>query len=203
MEKISLTRLLAKIKMYNKRLAKVQFSPALLAKGNKELVELSKENETCLDELTSYTSIYDNTNNLKIVLNDANNTTKFDAGPLGKISIAQAIIIKNNVDKLVIINNQLKGELATAQYHRDEHNENLNAKIERLMSSKASSGSNDKKFISEITNSLNSIEKAAIVNEDKIKEKIEELQKDIDFIKDELDMYLSEVNASTFVEVES
>lgn len=164
--------------------------------------DLTKQIQADHDELQS---LINRRFNLKRQLIIANANTKVTVS--GKeYSIAEAIELKKLVPMKEAVVKGLRQQLNAVQAQLDKNADELRKACEQTANNLVGKDSDDvelrKATLEMVTKNLEDKNKFFILDPKNIRKRIEELDTEINEIKNELDYRLSEINATTFIEVD-
>lgn len=206
--KLSLHRALGELKMLNKRI--------LSAINENKYVgyQIGEENPkgfNSVDEFVStvkagYQSVNDlikRRNEIKSKLILANATTNVVVAGV-EMTIAEAIDQKDFIDYKKSLLNELKRQFALTDQHLERERRDMEIRLDKRLESDL--GSKDRKNhvqeVEEITENFKKRYEPKMVDPISIRATINKLQKEIEDFEVEVDSVLSEVNATTFIELE-
>ena len=164
--------------------------------------DLTKKIQADHDELNS---LIERRFKLKQKLIQANATTKITVGDR-EYSIAEAIELKNLVPIKELVLKGLRQQLNSVQKQLDKNDEELRAaaqsKIEAMLGDKDENKESRQAAIDFIMKNQEDSARFNILDPKNIRKRIEQLETEVSEIKNELDYKLSEINSTTFIEVD-
>lgn len=205
---MSLHRALAEIKLLDKRITQGYNNTDFVtyqigSEKPKKYASVEEFNQKATSALQSVFDLVKRRNEIKSKLILINATTKVKVGSV-EMTIAEAIERKSSIDYERGILIELKRQLALVNNHIElEHKSMLNRLDQRIT---ADLGSKDRKEnvkeVEEITEAFLKRYQPNLVDPIGIREKIAELEASIDEFETNIDYVLSEVNATTFIEID-
>ena len=212
MKKITLTEALSKLKLINKKieqkivkLSSVPFIDYRIGKSSKGQMtglteeEIKKDGESTLDSLNQLTK---NRDILKAKIAQANAKTEVDFGG-NKYTIVEIVELKKMLPQKKVILSKLQGIYSRTQREYSAALEESRNEVQEMLSKRLGSDAKNQNAeeIKKLSESLSELNKVVLMNPLKLEEIIEEMEQEIDFIENELDVKLSIVNAQTFIEI--
>lgn len=194
MEKISITRALNTIKLLDKRIQKKT------VQGNFVGLNILQEVITPKADFDSIISLINYRNRLKTALMVSNAKTTINVAGT-KMLIIEAIERKSSIEYNKFLLSQLKLQLNKSRKIVDDHNMNQERRLDALL--EANFGKDLKARSEEfksISDTFWNTNKAELVDELDLPNKIKELEEEIDDFESEVDLVLSESNAMTIIE---
>ena len=213
-KKLTLTEALAELKLLDKKIDKKIYELNL---GKFYLIDykVGKEKVTRKNKLTeqeikdkagsilqSLTDLMENRKILKAKIAEKNAVTKVTVN--GKdYTIVEAIERKNNLSKEKEVVEILLSQLDSINRKVTDINERANKEVDTLLEAKLSSDSKNQNAqeIENLTKILLENKIATIIDPLNINEIVEKLQNDIDEFERQVDVALSIVNATTYIEI--
>ena len=204
--KITIQRALTELKTIDDRITKkigalrpvaLERDGQLLDKSDKALFE-----SKALTDLQSLTDLVKRKNLLRGAINEANTVTKVNV--LGtKITIAQAIIMKDEVTQLELINRHLRSQYSIVSGNLISMNATTDKNALNLVTAALGNDAtrNSKEDILAITDPYLKKNTVTLVDPLGILEAISEKDEFIDNFRSDIDATLSEINATTFIEL--
>jgi len=194
-EKISLTQILAELKILDKRIEK-KISESTFAEvlvGEKLVNKVTTETRTkeINSDFQSIKDLLDRRTTLKSKLTLANATTDVTIADK-TMKVAEAIDLKTAIDLKKALINKLRKDFATASSKAEEQNR----RCQQDVAQKEKEGSS-KEFIEQIQKNF----QGSVLNPLDIATKLNDLEQEVFTFESEVDFKLSEVNALTKVEV--
>lgn len=206
--KMSLHRALAEIKLLEKRIAQGYNGADFVtyqigSEKPKRYASVEEFNQKAISSLQSVTDLIKRRNEIKSKLILVNATTTVKVGNT-EMTIAEAIERKSSIEFDRGLLMELKRQLSLINNRIElEHQSMLNRLDQRIT---ADLGSKDRKEnakeVEEITEAFLKRYQPNLVDPINIREKIAELEVAIDEFEANVDYVLSEVNATTFIEIE-
>jgi hypothetical protein len=197
-ETMSLTRALTQLKLLDKRLYKARIKCFITYKVGNEIHNQSCSAASNFDE---YSGLLKRRRAIKNALVVANATTQVKIGST-TMTIAEAIELKNSIKYERELKDALRSQLEQAEneinYENARAQERLDAQIEAMAGKSGKMRDEDYKSLEEVFWASN---KAVLIDEINIVEKIEELDEFIDEFMSEVDLVLSEINGRTDITI--
>lgn len=205
--KLSLHRALAELKMLNKRILGAmnegKYVTYQIGEEKPKVYQSKKEFEEAA--LAGYQSVNDlikRRNEIKSKLILANATTKVNIAGV-EMTIAEAIDQKDFIEYKQSLLNELKRQFAVAHQMIEREKEDMEKRLDKRLESDL--GSKDRKNhaaeVEEITENFLKRYNPTMVDPIKIREEIIKLDEEINTFTLEVDAVLSEVNATTTIEL--
>lgn len=206
--KMSLHRALAEIKLLEKRITQGYNSADFVtyqigSEKPRKYTSVEDFNEKAISAMQSVFDLIKRRNEIKAKLILANATTMVKIGGI-EVSIAEAIERKSSIefDRGVLM--ELKRQLSIVNSHMEAEHKNMLTRLDQRIT--ADLGSKDRKEnakeVEEITEAFLKRYQPNLVDPIDIRKKITELETTIDEFETNVDYALSEVNATTFIEIE-
>lgn len=207
---MTVARALTELKLLDKRIRKEtnNLEPVVAVKNSSEKIDgvLTKQ-EFAEETKSSYqkvTDLIDRRNKVKSAIVDSNSKTTVNVSGK-KMTRAEAIERKNSIDYEIGLLDRLKSTYYSAVTDQEARNAEVDRRLHSLLESSLSGESNSKSSEDDIDNiSKPFIRQNEVVLLDPldIKDKIEELEEDIDGFMSEVDFVLSESNVITNITIE-
>lgn len=199
MEKITITRALAQLKLLDKRIEKaIQKSIfATYTVGGKQVQEPYKPQ----DDLKSVEDLIKYRAKLKSAIMESNAKTKVKIGK-SKMSVVQAIEAKDSIKYKKLLLRKLRNDLRSVDGIVENINDDVKERLDQLV--QVSFGKDIKTSGAEydsIATPFLKKNEAKVVDSEKFKKIADELEEEIDTFESEVDLVLSESNAVTTIEV--
>lgn len=196
MEKLTVTRGLSTLKLLEKRIQK-KTEASFIGINISDGISISdiKSNYSSVMDLIKYR------NDLKaaIMISNAKTIVKINNE---EMTVAEAIDRKSSIEYLKLLVNSLKSQLMDARIVVDNHNRNQESRLDALL--EANFGS-DTKYKAEnfkaIADEFWKKNKAELIDPLDLPKKIELLTDEIDNFENEVDLVLSESNATTLLDL--
>jgi hypothetical protein len=213
MEKITLHRLLTELKTINLRITKRidSLEPIAVKRGNKLMVsgrtspasidEFIKDAES---EFQSVTDLIKRKYRLRSALLKANISTKVTICGV-EYSITEAIEMKDNLSLKQQLLSRLREQLSSSNIEFNNATEQVDRDFERMLTTQTSGITNKSdlaKVREDFRTAFYGLNEVSVVDPLKLKDKIDELTSEINDFTTEVDAALSEINATTLVEVD-
>lgn len=196
MEKITITRALSKIKLLDKKINKNTSAGKFVTYKVGQKIQ---EEITPIADFQSVQDLIKERNKLKVAVMLSNSTVEVSVG--GDVyKVIEAIERKTSIKYDVSLLKALRNQLDNARYRVDDQNEDVQRRLDKLL--EASVGKDGKQDdIKAIVEPFEKRNLAALEDQLGIEAKIEELETFIDDFLSEVDLSLSESNATTLIEV--
>lgn len=206
MEKITIARGLSEIKLLDSRITKeinnAQFVSNVTGKKTltnhnltkDDFSKSSKASKQSIEDLIARRKLIKQ----KIVL--ANATTKVKIGK-DEYFIAEAIERKSSISHDIAYLNKLKQNLQQVETDLNNRNNNMENKLDSLLSDKMSSDKSKSEEVIEFQKSYRELNETKIYDVLGVKELIKKLELDIDEFQSEVDFALSHINSITEIEI--
>ncbi len=196
---ITVTRGLVELKTLDRRIKKALDSAVFITyKCKSEDSTKEKITDTKCQQITD---LIERRKNLKAAIVQSNAITKVVISK-NKYSVAEAIERKNSIAYDQSLLNEMKEQLGYVTSRVEIYNEKVQGKLDGML--EKSFGSNQKTNVAELQSFSESYLKsnrAEVVDPFKLSEKIEKLEDDIMKFESEVDLILSESNATTRIVV--
>lgn len=196
MEKLTVTRGLSTLKLLEKRIHK---------KAESTFISVNISDQTNSSDIKgNYDSIMDlikYRNDLKaaIMLSNAKTIVTINNE---EMSVAEAIDRKSSIAYLKLLVNSLKEQLMDARMIADNHNRNQESRLDALLEANFGSDTKHKaENFKTIADEFWKKNKADLIDPLDLQKKIETLTEEIDNFENEVDLVLSESNATTFLDL--
>lgn len=207
--KLTLTRALQEIKLLDSKIEKqIKYLEPVALMKCKELIGnnvmgIKSEQEFInkfKSDLESIKDLRSNRDIIKQALMHANASTSIEINGV-KYTIVEAINKKANIEVDRLLRNTLSSKYIKLFKEKESANENLQYKIDNMLSAKSGSNKQESKDVLEATTkAMKTLEEVSIINAEVVK-MIETLDEDIDTFLSEVDLCLSEINAKTEITV--
>ena len=197
MEKISITRALNTLKLLDKKISKsIESSQfANYTVGGKSYLDKYTPNEDLqsINDLISYRA------RLKSAIMASNAVTLVTVGDI-KMTVVQAIETKDSIKYRKQLLRKIKQDLANVERIVTDTNEQVQVRLDRLVEASLGSDKSKSEYdaIAKPFLEKNEAKSVDSVKYDKI---AKDLEAEIDLFESEVDLVLSESNATTFIEV--
>jgi hypothetical protein len=201
-KKMSIHRALAELKLLGKKIMSLTQEISLVEKikegskinGHLTVEEFQKKAQSNWD---SVSSLIKNKRAIKCAIVASNAITEVTIG--GKtMTVADAITEKDNIEFKKMLLSRLIAQERLILSQIEQENAKVDAKIHDLLKSE---GQKNKEEIEAVQLAFKKINNFSYVDPLKIADKIENLNKEILDFESEVDSVLSEINATTFIEV--
>jgi hypothetical protein len=130
----------------------------------------------------------------------ANATTKVTVGK-EEFYIAEAIERKNSIQNDISYLNRLKQNLQVVESDLEKRNNQMESKLDSLLSDKMSSDKSKSEEVIEFQKSYRDLNETKIIDPLNIKELIKKLETEIEDFQSNIDFELSHINAITEIEI--
>lgn len=207
--KLTLTRALQEIKLLDSKIEKqIKYLEPVALMKCKELIGnnvmgIKSEQEFInkfKSDLESIKDLRSNRDIIKQALMHANASTSIEINGV-KYTIVEAINKKANIEVDRLLRNNLSSKYIKLFKEKESANENLQYKIDNMLSAKSGSNKQESKDVLEATTkAMKTLEEVSIINAEVVK-MIETLDEDIETFLSEVDLCLSEINAKTEITV--
>lgn len=206
MEKITIARGLSEIKLLDSRITKeinnAQFVSNVTGKKTltnhnltkDDFEKYAKASKQSIEDLIARRKLIKQ----KIVL--ANATTKVKIGK-DEYFIAEAIERKSSISHDIAYLNKLKQNLQQVETDLNNRNNNMENKLDSLLSDKMSSDKSKSEEVIEFQKSYRELNETKIYDVLGVKELIKKLELEIDEFQSEVDFALSHINSITEIEI--
>ena len=198
MEKISITRGLTSLKTLDKRIKKAinEFKYVSISINGKVQDDFNaKENLQTVNDLITYRD------NLKAAIAMSNAVTKVKIGK-EKMTVATAIEKKVSIQYRVSLLRSLRAQLAETRSEVNDINYDVERRLDKLIeASVGSETKNAKSEIESITKPFLARHQATLEDPVNLETVIQKLDEELTAFIENVDVILSESNASTFIEV--
>ena len=205
-EMMTATKALVELKMLDKRINQKIAESAFVAvvrgqdKKTTQQVGLDKADKDIKAAKQSIVDMIARRNAIKTALVVAN--AKSTVTVNGKTStVAEAIERKNSISYEEAFLTQLKNQYAACLLHIENHNANVEKKLQSILKAVADSEPEKASFETTVK-TLRSVEEETLFDPIGITNVITKLQDDIDKFKAEVDTALSVINAQTIIEID-
>ena len=203
---ISVQRALSELNMLDKRIERKIFEATFIGakKGKKLVKNFADENELTEKVKASLQSIQElisRRNNIKTAIVQSNAVTKVNISDK-TYTVAEAIERKSSIDYEKTLLNKMKQQYSQFVNFVEDSNTELEDSIERQINQMLSSDSKkDDNLVKSITSSLKEENEAKLIDPIGLKDKIEELEEQIEEFESEVDHVLVESNTITKITV--
>lgn len=205
MTAISITRALAKVKSLNDRIetGSSQLFIATTTGGKHSSGKPVAEVETTITaNLQSVKDLIAERNKVKSAIVRSNAVTKVKVAGV-EMTVAEAIERKGSIQLEVVLLQNMKSQLAIQTAKVERENVQVQARLDQLIQTTVGKDRKvDADEVEAITKPFEAKNKAALLDPVDLAKVIAAMEKEVKAFQDEVDMALSEVNATTFVEVE-
>jgi len=197
-EKLTIGRGLVQLKLNQKKINKALEKCFISIKiGQKELDDKC-DPKAAMDSIKD---LIDYGDKLKAAIMAANSVTEVTVND-EKMTIAAAIEKKRTIGNYENLLRHMKRQLSTAQQKVDYENDDAKIRLDRLL--EANFGKDLKARdteIDSITKAFNASNEAVLVDPINLEARINDLEEYVDGFKAEVDLTLSEANATTYIEI--
>ena len=206
MEKLSLSRALAEIKLLDARIAKEvnggKFVTSITGDRKITNANITKDDFEKLSKssVQSITDLLKRRKTIKQKVSLANATTKVTVGK-EEYFIAEAIERKQSIANDINFLNTLKQQLIRTESDVNAKNANMEQKIDSLLSDKMSSEKSKGEEVIEFQKSYRVLNETKIFDTIDIRSLIDKLEKEIEDFQSNVDFTLSEINTITTIEI--
>lgn len=203
---MSLTRALATIKLLDKQInSDINYLAPCSYTINGQLdYDFSKTPEEFVNEYKSLRQSIqakqDNQQVLKEAIHKANSETKFTLGSK-TYTIASALVAKANLPVTEKIISKLLSQLSTTNSKIERVEKDVEQKIQQQLNAQGSNAQKSKEYIENTKKDFEKLYAPTAVNLAETLSEIKQMQEDVELFKSEIDMLLSEINASTLITV--
>ena len=207
MEKLSLSRALAEIKLLDARIAKEvnggKFVTSITGDRKITNANITKDDFEKLSKssVQSISDLLKRRKTIKQKVSLANATTKVTVGK-EEYFIAEAIERKQSIANDINFLNTLKQQLIRTESDVNAKNANMEQKIDSLLSDKMSSEKSKGEEVIEFQKSYRALNETKIFDTIDIRSLIDKLEKEIEDFQSNVDFVLSEINTITTIEIE-
>ena len=200
MEKISVTRGLTTLKLLDKRITKEIHQSTLVTYKVGE--KINAVNFDPVASLQSINDLIELRSKIKTSIMASNTVTVVKIGDK-KMTVAEAIELKDSISYKKTLLNKMMNDYGNAHGRTEMVNSDVQRRLDNLIESNF--GGKDSKVKDDeydaIAKPFLKRNQAEVFDPAKISEKIDELELELDTFESEVDLILSESNASTFIEV--
>lgn len=199
MEKITVTRALAKLKLLDKQINK-KIDGSLFSSykvGGKNI----KDEFNPVQDLQAVTDLIDFRAKLKTGIMKSNSTTFVQIGKV-KMTVVEAIETKDSIAYRQSLLRKIKNDISNAEEAVEYGNEQVKDRLDKMLVSSFGRDSKPKEEdIKAISKPFLDNNEYELIKSDKIEKVIATMEDEIDTFISEVDMVLSESNAVTTIEV--
>jgi len=206
MEKISVSRALAGVKLLDARISKEinngKFVTSVTGKKTVTNANLTKEDfdKYAKASKQSIEDLIKRRKAIKQKISLVNATTKVKIG-VEEYFVAEAIERKQSINNDITYLNKLKQNLVNVENEINTKNNQMENKLDSLLSDKMGSEKSKTDEVIEFQKSYRDLNETKIYDVIGIKEVIEKLENEIYEFQSNVDFALSEINATTFIEI--
>ena len=197
-DKITINRGLVQLKLNQKKIDKALKKSFITYKVGAKVRDESSEPKAAMDKVKDLITYGEK---VKAAIMAANATTTVTIND-EVMTIAAAIEKKRTINHYTTLISTMRRQLSSAKYEVDSVNEDLQSRLDRLL--EANLGKDLKARDAEIeviTKAYKDANEASLVDPISLEKRIEELEEYVDGFMAEVDLCLSEVNATTYIEV--
>ena len=206
MERITLTRALSEIKLLDKRIAdklsQSQFVTLKVGNNKKTIngVIIEEFNTYAKSELQSIEDLITRRTLLKSKLAEANGKSRVKVGEK-EYFISEAIEKKNSINLEINLLNTLVKQLNATNQTMQQRNNKMESDLNQLLNTKVANEKSKDDDTLAFSKSYREMNETLIVDSLNLRAKVEKLGNDIHEFQNNVDFALSEINATTHIEI--
>jgi len=193
------TQALNELKLLDKRITKAIVNSEFVGYTVGGKMKNSFDPETVKGKLTSISDLIERRARIKALIYESNLKTKVTIGGK-KMTVSEAILVKENIPYKRKLLHTLKSQYETAEYRVNSENEEVNTRLDN-QTSKFGEDKSKAKDIEEFSKNFIKMNGAELIDPANIPEYTRKLDEELDTFENEVDFILSTSNATTTISV--